>query len=288
MENKQIVIFGEVLFDQFPDGKIVLGGAPFNIAWHLQGFGISPLFISRVGNDFEGEKIKQSMEDWGMNLSGIQTDNQHTTGIVKVEFHNNEPYYNILENSAYDFIESSYLPYISQKSILYHGSLALRNNVSRITLNNIKKNSYPQVFLDVNLRYPYWSLNLIKSLLSETLWLKLNEDELSLIVPEENNIESKIKYLFQHYSLNQITLTQGEKGAITFTSNNKNYQVSPSKKIPIIDTVGAGDAFCSVLILGILKQWDVETTIKKAQKFASKIISIQGATKFDLSFYNEL
>ena len=34
------IIFGEVLFDTFPDGTAVLGGAPFNVAWHLQGFGL--------------------------------------------------------------------------------------------------------------------------------------------------------------------------------------------------------------------------------------------------------
>jgi len=33
------VLFGEVLFDHFPDGSEVLGGAPFNVAWHLQGLG---------------------------------------------------------------------------------------------------------------------------------------------------------------------------------------------------------------------------------------------------------
>ena len=43
------VIFGEVLFDRFPDGSVVLGGAPFNVAWHLQAFGRAPLFISTGG-----------------------------------------------------------------------------------------------------------------------------------------------------------------------------------------------------------------------------------------------
>ena len=46
-----IGIFGEVLFDCFPDGREVLGGAPFNVAWHLHAFGQSPVFVSRVGDD---------------------------------------------------------------------------------------------------------------------------------------------------------------------------------------------------------------------------------------------
>ena len=48
------LIFGEVLFDVYPDGTEILGGAPFNVAWHLQGFGVSPLMISRVGKRIAG------------------------------------------------------------------------------------------------------------------------------------------------------------------------------------------------------------------------------------------
>lgn len=37
------------MHDRFPDGNKVPGGVPFNLAWHLRGFGEAPLFISRVG-----------------------------------------------------------------------------------------------------------------------------------------------------------------------------------------------------------------------------------------------
>ena len=49
------LIYGEILFDIFPGDKKVLGGAPFNVAWHLQGFGLAPLFMSRIGEDAEGD-----------------------------------------------------------------------------------------------------------------------------------------------------------------------------------------------------------------------------------------
>ena len=67
--KQTIAIFGEVLFDQFPDNQQVLGGAPFNVAWHLQAFGASPCFISRVGNDAKAVTIKNAMQTWGMDLT---------------------------------------------------------------------------------------------------------------------------------------------------------------------------------------------------------------------------
>ena len=74
MKDTGIYIFGEVLFDHFPDGKRVLGGAPFNVAWHLQAFGLAPHFISRVGADAEGEAVLAAMRDWGMDTQGVQID----------------------------------------------------------------------------------------------------------------------------------------------------------------------------------------------------------------------
>jgi fructokinase len=89
--TKGLYIFGEVLFDHFPDGTRVLGGAPFNVAWHLQAFGQSPLLISRVGSDPEGTQVRAAMRDWSLSSSGLQTDTVHPTGKVTVAFQDGEP-----------------------------------------------------------------------------------------------------------------------------------------------------------------------------------------------------
>ena len=285
MTNRSVIIFGEVLFDCFPDGNIVLGGAPFNVAWHLQAFGIFPLFISRIGNDFYGITIREAMQNWGMDLRGLQLDLEHPTGTVQVNFINNEPHYEIVENSAYDFIKFSSLPSVPKDSILYHGTLALRSQACVETLQKIKADISPSIFLDVNLRSPWWNLKTVELLLKEISWLKLNEEELSLIVPQESNIESRIKYLLSTFLLNTITLTQGKAGAISFQSNGNQEQIIPSQTTQIIDTVGAGDAFSSVLILGIVQGWDITKTLVRAQEFASAIVGIRGATIQDKSFY---
>lgn len=286
MTNPQVIIFGEVLFDCFPDGNIVLGGAPFNVAWNLQAFGISPLFISRIGNDSYGEIITKAMTHWGMNLSGLQMDEVNPTGMVKVKFIDNEPHYDIVKDSAYDFIDFSLIPALSGNTMLYHGTLGLRNSICAKTLQNIKTDISPSIFFDVNLRSPWWNLDMVKSSLKQASSLKLNEEELSLIVTQEKDINQAISYLFSTYPLNNIILTLGKAGAIFFSGDNKPQEIIPSQNTTVIDTVGAGDAFCSVLILGMIKNWDILTTLTKAQEFASAVVGIQGATTKDKSFYD--
>ena len=98
--NRRLCIFGEVLYDHFPDGQRVLGGAPFNVAWHLQAFGEAPLLLSRVGADPEGESVRRAMRDWGMDDAGLGTDPERPTGRVSVVFEGGEPRYDIVPGCA--------------------------------------------------------------------------------------------------------------------------------------------------------------------------------------------
>ncbi|RZB32094.1 MAG: hypothetical protein SRB1_01713 [Desulfobacteraceae bacterium Eth-SRB1] len=48
-----ILAIGEILYDIFPEYKR-LGGAPFDFAFHLKNLGMPVCFVSRIGNDLEG------------------------------------------------------------------------------------------------------------------------------------------------------------------------------------------------------------------------------------------
>jgi fructokinase len=157
ISNKKILVFGEVLFDYFGDQEIVLGGAPFNVAWHLQGFGLNPLFVSRVGDDKRGQIVRQRMQDCGMTLAGLQTDKIYPTGLVTVDIADNEPKFKILAGQAYDQIKISGKESILSDfpyEIVYHGTLALRNETSYFSLKRITGKKDCRIFLDVNLRDP--------------------------------------------------------------------------------------------------------------------------------------
>jgi len=278
------VIFGEVLFDCFPEGENILGGAPFNVAWHCQAFGLQPLLISRIGDDLLGEKVITAMRDWGMKTDGLQIDSEHATGRVNVSFYDNEPSYEIIEDSAWDFIDSRVLPELDKDSILYHGSLALRNPVSAQCLDVIKKTISSSVFVDINLRTPWWNMSDIYNSIQNSQWLKINADELNVILPEKECINNKARYLLEHLELELIVVTQGASGAFAMT-NKDDFYVHPENTVTIVDTVGAGDAFTSVLLLGLHKLWPFDTTIKRAQQFASRVVGLRGATTQNKDFY---
>jgi len=288
MKPASICIFGEVLFDHFPDGDRVLGGAPFNVAWHLQAFGLAPRFISRVGADAEGEAVLAAMREWGMDTRCVQLDEQRPTGRVSVTINDGEPSYDIVTDSAWDAIE--YRPgQVPAGALLYHGSLAVRAPVSRATLQAILREATAgRIFLDVNLRSPWWERDAVMSMFGTSHWVKLNHDELDTLAPGTGERDARARAFLSANRLQGMILTRGEAGAIAFTQDGSHAAVAPAGGITLVDTVGAGDAFTAVSILGISSGWPLELTLERAQQFASRIVGQRGATVREPSFYQPL
>lgn len=276
----RLCIFGEVLFDHFPDGQRVLGGAPFNVAWHLQAFGQRPYFISRVGDDAEGETVRAAMGDWGMDTAGLQTDPSHATGRVGVAFVDGEPHYDIVEPVAYDLIEHDQTA-SPRCRLLYHGSLALRDPVSRDTAKRLREGCPEIVFVDVNLRRPWWQRAQVLDMVRGADWVKLNSDELALL---HDDVDDPAGFL-AHHGLSGLVLTRGGEGAEVLTADGEHQRARPQADIPLVDTVGAGDAFASVIILGLALGWPLAVTLPRAQAFASAVVGQRGATAANPDFY---
>ncbi|MDW7649741.1 MAG: PfkB family carbohydrate kinase [Bacillota bacterium] len=289
--NGRPVVFGEVLFDRFPDGTRVLGGAPFNVAWHLQGFGLHPLFISRVGRDDLGGDVMSAMETWGMDTAGVQLDHDLPTGAVEVSLADGEPEYDILPGRAYDNILAkpalTALDTVSP-ALLYHGTLAVRERVSADSLK-ILRDSVLSVFVDVNLRPPWWDAQRTAQLMFGTRWLKLNEDELvavAALAGIKKDTPDMLLRVRKHFANELLVVTYGKNGAC-FIDGSEKHCGEPPPVDDVVDTVGAGDAFSAVTILGLLQSWEKETILERGLTFAAEICRERGALVNEPAFYRE-
>jgi fructokinase len=286
MKNDPITVFGEVLFDQFPDGANVLGGAPFNVAWHLKAFGQSTQFISRVGTDTLGNQIRAAMQRWGMDVNFLQQDLRFPTGQVQVTIEQGEPSYAILANQAYDYIEmQEYGNVVGHTGLLYHGTLATRSETSRHTLAILKNLHQGKIFVDVNLRQPWWTKADVIKLINEANWVKLNIHELRALQEGSTDLKPSMEIFLSRYKLDGIIITYGEQGASALNNTGAFISVKPSTLTDVVDTVGAGDAFSAIFLLGLNLGWPLVETMERAQAFATAITNQQGATLNDLNFY---
>jgi len=285
-KSSPVVVFGEVLFDCFPDGKRVLGGAPFNVAWGLRGFGQAPVFLSAVGEDADGQSIRQKMTDWGMSTEGLQVDVDNATGVVEVTIADDEPSYDICENRAWDFIEDDGW---AATEMIYHGLLALRSEDSRTTFEALVARSTAQRFFDINLRPPYDSMELVKKWIYGVDWLKLNIDELGSVLGHDSvdfaESVAPVEALRSKYGVRNVLLTGGSRGARIIGEVGQVACIPAPSPDAFVDAVGAGDSFSAYVLHGLLAGEPVDQMVHNASRFAAKVCGMQGATTNDNKFY---
>ena len=94
-----------------------------------------------------------------------------------------------------------------------------------------------------------------------------------------------MKNFLIQYGLGGIIVTCGAEGALALNNTYDFFSVSPTTSANLVDTVGAGDAFSAVVLLGLNLGWPLEETMPRAQLFASAMTGQKGATVNDLNFY---
>ena len=130
------------------------------------------------------------------------------------------------------------------------------------------------VFIDVNLRAPWYQLPQVSDMLHSANWVKLNSDELNLLYPSSKSRLPRAVDFLSEYGLSGLVVTHGAEGAELITDNGEHFTVKPEQDIDVVDTVGAGDAFASVIILGLNNDWPLDITLQRAQLFASLYWSV--------------
>src|SRR4051812_23285468 len=124
--GESVVIWGELLWDRFPDGD-QLGGAPTNVAWHLGQAGGWAQLVTRVGDDEDGRRAIAKLAEL-VDTSLVQIDPERATGEVTVRVENGEPRYTLHPGCAWERIECTdrVRQALAEAGVLIYGTLAQR------------------------------------------------------------------------------------------------------------------------------------------------------------------
>lgn len=247
MIKHNIVCLGEILWDVLPD-KELPGGAPLNVAYHLQKLSQQVAMVSRIGNDDHGKRLLQLMEKMQLSTAYVQQDSTYATGKVNAWMDaQNDMQYDILYPVAWDHISwNAQLESLLQQPHLQYvvfGSLMARHAASRETLDKALQTKAQKV-LDINLRTPWYTQETLEWLLQHCQLLKLNVAELQLISAwygSYDNNETRVQALAARFNIDTIIVTLGSKGCMGYIQQQFYYQeVQP---VTVADTIGSGDAF---------------------------------------------
>lgn len=265
--------FGEVLFDVFPS-YTRLGGAPLNVTCHASRLGLDARLVSALGDDSLGKQALAQMKALGLDTTCVAVLSGRPTGRADITLIGKDADYTFNTDCAWDFIP---VPQELAESVdcLYFGSLCQRSEVSRTNLRKtVESVSCPFVFYDVNVRKDCLNDDILSWSLSRADTLKVNEEELPLIL-SMTGCESA-QALMRHYSLSMILLTEGSKGA-SIICENGSVVSRKAGKCAVVDTVGAGDSLSAGFIASWLQTHDPVKALNTGLILADYVVSHKGA-----------
>ena len=176
-------------------------------------------------------------------------------------------------------------------ALVYFGTLAQRQADSHRALTTLLRSTDAAKFLDINLRPLCYDENSLRSSLQYADILKLNNEELDVLAKmfalSSESTQARAGELLKQFDLDRVVVTCGAEGAWQINRAGEFVEVMiGDQHTTVIDTVGAGDAFAAVYILGTLRHWPVRTTLERANIFAAAICGIRGAIPEQADFYD--
>lgn len=278
--SSSAVCFGEMLYDHLPEGRFP-GGAPMNVALHMQQQGVETRFISAVGQDEAGDALLAYLDERGLSTELIQRDPEHDTSKVIADVTQaDDVKYEILQPVAWDFIrmQEAAARAVQETDLLLYGSLAGRHEVTRRTLRQLIPRARRTAF-DVNLRAPHYTSELIEELLGLSGIVKVNEEEFALLSEwflDGATDEGAMRKFTDQFGIETLCITQGEKGA-GLLHDGQLYQ-QPGFRVTVADTVGSGDAFLGTLLTQLLQGHPPQECLRYGCAVGAYVATQAGAT----------
>lgn len=278
---------GELLWDVFPDGTKVAGGAPFNFAFHCQQLGHLAAVVSRVGDDDLGRELREEVRRLGLSDEFIQTDCEHPTGTVQVTVDaHGQPRYKIVENVAWDHLttEPRLTVLAGLARAVCFGTLGFRG-YSDATWKLLGDASSALRVFDVNLRQENIPADLLPRVAGGRAdWVKLNDHEviavaevLGLPFADSSSAACALVRRLMHEKL--VLVTRGRDGCeLVGGEIGERSLIEPGVAARVVDTIGAGDAFTAAMVCLHLEGRPLRECSRFAVHYAARVCEHRGAT----------
>jgi fructokinase len=298
-----VVTCGEALIDfiALRQGKLaesplfrrMPGGAPANVAVGVARLGRSAAFLGQVGDDEFGHFLVQTLEQNGVEVSGLRLTAEARTALAFVS---------LREDGERDFLfygqpsadmlwrpDDLPLDLIASARIFHFGSISLITDPARsATLAAVAHARANNVLVsyDPNLRLALWpspeaARSGIRAGWALAHVIKVSEEELTFLAPGVDDIDHAVRSLW-HSSIRLFVVTRGAAGCRYYTDTYHG-EVPGFRVERVVDTTGAGDGFVAGLLVGLLEHeepWlpaDIEAILRFANAVGALTTTRRGA-----------
>ncbi len=258
-------VIGEVLLDMVqrePGGPYVAhpGGGPLNVAVGLQRLGHGTSLMARLSTSTLGDTVRRYAESNGLDLTAcVDTDEKLTLAFATVDAEKHTSYDFYVEGTAdwsWSDEELSRLPAATR--MLHTGSLATMlapgAPVLALLFTRLRAEGRVLLSFDPNIRPALAgrrtdAVSKVEAFVACAHVVKASTEDVSWLYPHEELDAVMNRWLAMGPSI--VVVTAGADGCRAVLSGGDSIAVG-GESVAVVDTIGAGDAFQSGLLSGLL------------------------------------
>jgi len=255
------------------DFKECPGGSAANTAVGLARLEIKTGYIGKVSNDREGKLLLDNFKKEGVDTRGITVSKEGRSGVV-IGFVDGKGeralYVDPGANDTLEFEEIN-LEYAGSAKLLHLTSF-VGEKPFRAQKRLVRALSNIKVSLDPGELYARKGLEALEPVIRRTSVAFLNENEIRLLTGKGYREGSKA---LVNEGISIVAAKLGKRGCY-ITDGKETHLVEPYK-VKVVDTTGAGDAFCAGFLYGLIKNKDLYECGRLGNFVASRCIMEIGA-----------
>jgi len=262
---------------------MTVGGGGTNTAVSLSRLGHKVAFLGKIGSKYNSRRVINELKEEKVDTSLIIRSKTGRTGysiVLDSKKHDRTILSFRGSNSDLRFREIN-LKKLKTKWFYFSSLMGTSFKTQEKIASYAAKNNIKIAF-NISSYLAKKGKKHLKNILNKTNILVLNKDEASILVGK-GTIDNSLKKL-NKLGPKIVAITDGSKGVYVY-ENNQVYH-GKSNNIKVIETTGAGDAFASSFLCGIIKKNNIEFAIKLGMTNAESVIQHHGA-KEKLLTYNE-
>lgn len=256
------------------DFKESPGGSAANTAVGLARLGLRVGCIGKISDDREGRLLLDDFKKEGVNIDGVIVSKKGKSGVVMGYVNGKGERALYVDPGVNDSLE------FEEIDLDYAGSadfLHLTSFVGEKTFEAQKRlvGALPEnirVSLDPGALYARKGLVSLKAIIKRSFVLLPNENEIKLLTGK--SYEAGAKTLLKE-GVSIVAVKLGGKGC--YVTDGEGSHLAKPYKVKVVDTTGAGDAFCTGFLYGLIKHEDLYTCGRLGNFVASRCITKAGA-----------
>lgn len=280
----------EEVFTCYPLGSKILikdlqfmtGGGGTNTAVSFSRLGLKTAYLGNIGDDANGRKIVEELEKEKVDFIGTKGNGQTNYSVVLDSMGHDRTilvYREASENLNFAKISRNKL----KAKWFYFSSMTGKSFAAGLKLMAYAAKNGIKIAYNPSEYQVKEGAKRLRPLLEKTDVLIFNRDEAALLAGLGRDSEIK-KLLGSVRELGPkiAVITDGPKGA--YCSDGLNIYTVIPRKVRIVETTGAGDAFASSFVAGLAKKCGIEFAMQLALTNSESVIQYYGAKNILLSW----